>query len=45
MKRLECKWWDDFDKMSDWLLDQNDVEVINIQKDENGWWLFYWEIT
>lgn len=45
MKRLERTFFDDFDKLSDWLLDKEDIEVINVQKIKELWFVYYWEIT
>lgn len=45
MKRLERRWFDSFDELSDWLLDDDDVELINIQEKKGLWWVYYWEIT
>jgi hypothetical protein len=45
MKRLEQEWWEDFDKLSDWLLDQENIEVVNVFQKDGGWRIVYWEIT
>jgi hypothetical protein len=45
VKRLQREWWDDFDKLSDWLLDQENIEVVNIQEIEGDWIIFFWETT
>jgi hypothetical protein len=43
--RLCQRWFDDFDELSDWLLDYSEegAVALSIQKTDQGWILFYYE--
>ena len=44
MKRLERKWFETFDELSDWELDQqDDITVINIQEKNDMWYIYYYD--
>jgi hypothetical protein len=44
MKRLTERFFYSFNELSDWVLDQDDIEVVNVQKiDDDLWYLFYFD--